>query len=109
MATALSHQRCYNHVRREAAARCPECHRYFCRECITEHEDRVLCAGCLEKAVHRDTKSGHRIHIVTSAIKGVLAFMFLWAVFYFLGALLLETPSAFHDTTLDVQSGWFTE
>ena len=29
----LLYQRCFNHVLREAVARCPECLRYFCREC----------------------------------------------------------------------------
>ena len=45
----LSQQRCFNHTSREAVARCPECGRFFCRECITEHDDRVLCAVCLGK------------------------------------------------------------
>ena len=45
----LAHQRCFNHATREAVARCPECHHFFCRECITEHDDRVLCTGCLKK------------------------------------------------------------
>ena len=43
----LLHQRCFNHMLREAVACCPECRRYFCRECVTEHEDKVLCAACL--------------------------------------------------------------
>jgi hypothetical protein len=42
-------QRCFNHGMREAAARCPECGRFYCRECITEHDDRVLCSACLKK------------------------------------------------------------
>jgi len=49
----LAHQRCFNHVQREAVARCPQCRGYFCRECITEHDDRVICAGCLSKLVRK--------------------------------------------------------
>ena len=45
----LAHQRCFNHAVREAVARCPECGQCFCRECITEHDDRVVCAACLKK------------------------------------------------------------
>jgi hypothetical protein len=41
----ITQQRCLNHMLREAVARCPECSRFFCRECITEHEDKVLCAS----------------------------------------------------------------
>lgn len=46
---ALIHQRCFNHATREAVARCPECSQFFCRECITEHDDRVICSACLKK------------------------------------------------------------
>src|SRR2546429_9979935 len=49
MTSNLIHQRCFNHALREAAARCPECGHFYCRECITEHEDRVICANCLAK------------------------------------------------------------
>src|SRR5438132_254763 len=45
----LARQRCLNHLNREAVARCPECKRFFCRECVTEHEDRLICAACLKK------------------------------------------------------------
>ena len=45
----LSLQRCRNHAEREAVARCPGCGHHFCRECVTEHDDRILCAACLRK------------------------------------------------------------
>ena len=44
-----------------------------------------------------------------STVQGVFAFVLLWAVFYFLGATLLQAPSAFHDTTIDVGSKWVNE
>src|SRR5580658_10096129 len=40
-------QRCWNHEAREAACRCPACGRSYCRECVSEHEGRLLCAACL--------------------------------------------------------------
>lgn len=46
---ALSRQRCWTHARREAVSRCPSCTRFYCRECVTEHEGRLLCVGCLAK------------------------------------------------------------
>ena len=46
---AVALQRCLHHGEREAIARCPECGSFFCRECITEHDERVLCASCLAK------------------------------------------------------------
>jgi hypothetical protein len=50
------HQRCWNHEAREAVCRCPGCARSFCRECVTEHESRLLCATCL-KGVSRPVPS----------------------------------------------------
>ena len=44
-------QRCWNHEAREAACRCPACGRSYCRECVSEHEGRLLCAACLTAAV----------------------------------------------------------
>jgi hypothetical protein len=45
--TQAIQQRCLHHHTREAAVRCPVCRNYFCRECVTEHDDRLVCAGCL--------------------------------------------------------------
>ena len=45
-AVSISQARCGNHAGREAVARCPECRGFFCRECITEHEGRLICAQC---------------------------------------------------------------
>lgn len=42
-------QRCFNHELREAVCRCPECGHAFCRECVTEHASRLLCAACLAR------------------------------------------------------------
>ena len=30
-------------------ARCPSCGNFFCRECITEHDELILCAACLKR------------------------------------------------------------
>jgi hypothetical protein len=43
----MINQRCWNHESREAVCRCPECGNSFCRECVTEHDFRLLCASCL--------------------------------------------------------------
>jgi hypothetical protein len=47
--SSLAAQRCFHHSLREAVARCPECRQFYCRECITEHEERVICATCLRR------------------------------------------------------------
>ena len=43
--------RCLVHRERWAAARCPSCHQFYCRECVVEHDTRFLCAACLQKSI----------------------------------------------------------
>ena len=93
-------QRCYHHARREAVARCPECHRFFCRECVTEHDDRVICAACLRKITGADKKDHRRwrsLGVLASLCMGVLV---VWITFFWLGKTLLAIPTSFHDGTL---------
>jgi hypothetical protein len=93
-------RKCTNHWMREAAARCPECKRYFCRECVTEHEGRVLCAACIGR---EEDRSEHR-HVFTASalrlIQGTAGFLVLWIMFYYLGRILLLIPASFHEGTL---------
>ena len=39
----LRHARCLFHPLREAAARCPHCGGTFCRECVTDEDDKLAC------------------------------------------------------------------
>jgi len=92
----ISRQRCFNHATREAAARCPECGRYFCRECVTEHEDRLICAFCLKRLGLRP--QGRRPSaILVRSTQVLVGLVILWSAFYLLGRLLLTIPSSFHD------------
>jgi len=45
----LRHARCLFHPLREAAARCPHCGGTFCRECVTDEDDRLACPPCLRR------------------------------------------------------------
>jgi hypothetical protein len=94
--SALAQQRCRNHAEREAVARCPECQRYFCRECITEHDDRVVCSACLVKLAGETEKRTWRISGVVQAGQFAAGLFVLWFCFYILGRLLLNVPSDFH-------------
>ena len=96
----LSLQRCFNHSAREAAARCPECGHFYCRECITEHDDRLICAACLlTLAKVPFTRRGGFVAVlrVAQATGGVFL---LLVFFYVLGQTLLSIPSSFHDGTV---------
>jgi hypothetical protein len=67
-------QRCWNHELREAVCRCPECGRSFCRECVTEHEARLLCAACLGKLARtsRQPSAARRVLPAVMALAGLV-------------------------------------
>lgn len=100
MTRDISIQRCYNHAWREAAARCPECERYFCRECVTEHEDRVLCASCLERLTLEKDRGRARFDFLVRAFQLAAGLMIVWVFFMLIGRGLLALPSSFHEGTL---------
>ena len=75
-------QRCWNHESREAVCRCPSCLRSYCRECVTEHESRLLCAACLKSLAQPPRprrRLWRRLAPSALALAGILA---SWAVFF---------------------------
>jgi hypothetical protein len=105
---SVSHQRCFNHAGREAAARCPECGQFYCRECITEHEERVICAACLKKLAGVPfTQRGAFVGVLRVA-QCAIGVLLIWWCFYFLGQSLLAIPGSFHDGTV-WKRGWMDE
>ncbi len=97
--TPLRALRCVRHTEREAVARCPVCGGSFCRECVSEHDGRLLCAPCLTREVaqarqpvrRRDWAPLRRAAGTTASV------LVLWALFYFWGLLLVRIPPAFHE------------
>ena len=97
---SLSQQRCFNHSHREAAARCPGCAHFYCRECITEHDDRVICAACLRKLARVPfTKRGGFVAVIRT-FKVMAGVFLVWLFFHYFGQTLLSVPSSFHDGTV---------
>jgi hypothetical protein len=96
----LLHQRCFNHAAREAVARCPECRQFFCRECVTEHEDRVVCAVCLKKLAQRPLNRRRAFINVVHSAQCVLGILTAWFFFFLIGQSLLALPDSFHEGTL---------
>ncbi len=99
--SSLHQTRCINHAGREAAARCPVCKNYFCRECITEHEGRVICAACLQKTAPQMEKKNSGIfkgttHLFGGITKAAAGLFLLWFLFYAVGRFLLIIPDSFH-------------
>src|SRR5438093_5173630 len=97
---SLADQRCLIHETREAVARCPACGNFFCRECVTEHEERLLCAGCLTKLARQASARRWRFAALWPVGQCLLGFFVAWLFLYGLGKALLLTPSSFHEGTL---------
>lgn len=96
----IVYQVCSNHPQRMASARCLECSRFFCKECITEHSGRVLCTACLTKTVSVVSGKRSRLAVLLQGLQWVVGVWLLWVFFYCFGRLLLRIPSAFHEGAL---------
>ncbi|HEY1205377.1 MAG: rhomboid family protein [Bryobacteraceae bacterium] len=81
--------------------RCPGCRRYFCRECATEHDERLLCAECLKRLAAKGVRKGGRLAWVKGALAGALGLLLAWLFFYGIGQLLVQITAA-----QDEGSGW---
>jgi len=103
---SLAQQRCFNHLEREAVARCLECRQFFCRECITEHDDRSICAVCLQKLARRPLTQRRAFVGVLRVSQCLAGILIAWFFFYLAGESLLAIPTAFHEGTL-WQVNWF--
>jgi hypothetical protein len=93
--TALDH-RCWNHETREAVCRCPECGRSFCRECVAEHEQRLLCTACLAKL--RLPAQARRGHFGARTALLVSGFLLAWIVLFCAGEAILSYTGRLEQT-----------
>ena len=107
--SALAHQRCFHHSLREAVARCPECRQFFCRECITEHDYRVICAACLKKMSVSGAIQRGSLAWAWPFVQVSVGVCLVWLFFYFLGAALLSIPSSYHEGSVWIDKWWKTE
>lgn len=96
----VAEQRCLRHTSREAVARCPQCRYFFCRECITEHEDRVLCADCLAKILRPSEKRSSGLGQLVSVVFSLSGIAIAWLFFNMIGQLLARAPASFHEGTV---------
>jgi hypothetical protein len=99
MSNSLIDKRCFHHRGREAAAHCLECGRFFCRECVTEHDDRFVCALCLRRLAAgqgRRRSFGHGLRLTVAVAAGLLAG---WLFFFIVGKVLLLIPTEYHEGT----------
>jgi hypothetical protein len=98
-------RRCVRHEEREAVARCVDCGGGFCRECITEHDDRLYCAPCFARraaavAAEKKKRGARSLRGLRPLAVGAGSVLCLVLGFYFLGRVLAAIPSDFHDGTI---------
>jgi hypothetical protein len=92
---SLIQQRCWRHSSREAVARCPECARFFCRECVVEHMGRMICSDCMARKTA--AAAAGRFHTARWSVLAAGGFLLAWVIFYYLGVMLARVPSDFFE------------
>lgn len=77
-------------------ARCRSCGQSYCRECVVEHEHRLMCADCLRREALRGQERAGRVPWA-ALVQWVVAAGVLWVLFYGVAAVLRRVPSEVHD------------
>ena len=103
----LTRQRCLIHVEREAAARCGRCGRFFCRECVTEHDGQMTCAACLREVAAQGRRGARKprfwlgpLVVTWRGVQLTASILVAWLFFHLLGHKLGTSPDEFHAGTL---------
>lgn len=101
MSASIKRQSCLLHPEREAAARCMGCGQSFCRECVTEHDLRMLCAACLRNESGEQEKTPRRrLGFPTTAVQILFGLALIWFTVYLAGRILVSTPTDFHEGSI---------
>ena len=89
--------RCQIHGEREGVAKCGGCSYFYCRECIVEHEEQMICATCLltQQEPETDTSKRNRLKGIVRLTGSSLAVLVSWAFFILMGRLLIWIKTTF--------------
>ncbi len=94
--TQFIHQRCFVHPSREAVSLCLECRRAFCRECVVDHDGRLICAACLARLNDPAVRRRGVLRRLFSAVGVAFAILLCWILFYMFGRVLMLAEPAHH-------------
>src|SRR5436853_7553934 len=83
-ATGLRHARCLFHPLREAAALCPHCGGTFCRECVTDEDNRLACPPCLRRMARPPAVKPSPVRQFRQAFAGAFTLVCLAVIFFVL-------------------------
>ena len=102
MSLPLTRQRCVIHLDREAAARCPSCGRFYCRECVTEHEGRLLCERFAARSQPTRARGAWKKPLLAAGrvVSLTASVLLAWFFFHLLGRELVSLPDEFHAANL---------
>jgi hypothetical protein len=104
--SSLSSLRCFNHGTREAVARCPECERFYCRECISDYDGIAICASCLGAKATPEEKVPRNFDVLFDVSRIVIGLMFCWLLLYVTGTLLQMFPTTDERVIREEQRRW---
>jgi hypothetical protein len=99
----MANLRCFNHANREASARCPECRKYFCKECTTEHQLRILCASCLKRLTKKRASTSGVFAYITRTFIALFATFVIYFFFVLVGQIFYDTAPALAQPTAEDQ------
>ena len=89
MAILATHQSCWNHESREAVCKCLNCGRSYCRECVTEHQGRLLCASCLNLSLAKHSAGVGVFRKMAPAILIAAGLLIAWLAFWGFGEVVI--------------------
>jgi hypothetical protein len=94
----IGQRRCFHHSGREAVGRCTVCRRDFCAECVTDHDDRLVCAHCLAGFAARPPEGRGGLKRVGAAVGTAFLLLAGWCLFFVVLRTVAVLPVAVHDS-----------
>jgi hypothetical protein len=82
---------------------CVECRRAYCRECVVDHDGRLICAACLVRLRAPSAGGSRALQRTFSAAGMAVTLLLCWIVFYMAGRLLMTAEPEHHGFDDSVQ------